>query len=287
MAADPTASPMAKIKKIIQEKIESLQAQAMEDNDWCGKSLAMGKAKRENAAEELKDLNAEAQKAQALSDKLVEETASLDSEIVDLKAKAAKTTQQRAVEKTENIETIEEAKEGKQAVRMAITTLNNFLSAAQEDAAKAKEAKTEKVYAGEKTEGSMNMGITGMLEVVEADFDRTITTAEKEEKDAAKEQSEFMMETEKALVEKGIATKAKTKLKDSTDAEHDKLMDSMTGKSQELGAAIKELLQVKAACVDTATKSAEQIAAKREEVKALKKGLCILSATADSGADEC
>merc|ERR1719311_920452 len=118
LASQIAADPFAKVKKLIQELIERLLAEAAAEANqkgWCDKSLGDAEQKRDYAAEEIAALNAEMAKLEATRDKLTEELAILDEEIAELKAARI-----RAIEKAENEETIKTALEGLKAIEMAM-----------------------------------------------------------------------------------------------------------------------------------------------------------------------
>ena len=90
-----------------------------------------------------------------------------------------------------------------------------------------------------------------MMEVIQSDFERTISETKKAEAQAEKEHLEFMTETGKSLAEKNVAKKEKTRLKDETDNNFNDAEDEMNSQSKILVTSIKELIELKAACVDT------------------------------------
>merc|ERR1719281_712322 len=105
LASQIAADPFAKVKKLIQELIERLLAEAAAEANqkgWCDKSIGDAEQKRNYAAEEIAELNAEMAKLEATRDKLIEEIAILEEEIAELKAARDKATKIRAIEKAEN-----------------------------------------------------------------------------------------------------------------------------------------------------------------------------------------
>merc|ERR1719261_1021723 len=133
LASQIAADPFAKVKKLIQELIERLLAEAAAEANqkgWCDKSLGDAEQKRDYAAEEIAALNAEMAKLEATRDKLTEEIGILDEEIGELKAARDKATKIRAIEKAENEETIKTAQEGLVAIEMAMDILTKFYKTA-------------------------------------------------------------------------------------------------------------------------------------------------------------
>jgi len=297
LATKIAADPFAKIKKLIQELIERLlQEAANEANQkgWCDKATADATQKRSYAADKIEDLNAKMAKLAALSDKLGEELATLNTEIKELNDAQAEAEKNRKEDKAENANTVTEAKAGLDAVKMAIDILDKFyktsakakvdLSLAQGPMDDAPDAGFDngEAYQGA---GAESGGIIGMMEVIQSDFERTISETQKAEAQAAKDHLEFMTETSKSLAEKTVAQKEKTRLKDETDNNHADAEDDMESQTKILVTSIKELLELKAACVDTGMSYADRVAMREQEIASLKKALCILGAYAEYGPD--
>jgi hypothetical protein len=289
--------PFAKIKKLIQELIERLLTEAANEADqkgWCDKAMADAKQKRDYAADEIETLNSKMAKLEALSAKLAEEIAELVAEIAEIKKSQAEAEKARSEEKAENEHTVLEAKEGLRAVTMAMDILDKFYktaakakveaSLAQGPADDAPDAgfKNFEAYKGAQADSG---GIIGMLEVIQSDFERTIKETMKAEKEAEQAHLEFMTESGKSLAEKEVALKEKTKIKDDTDANFNDAEEEMSSQTKILVTSIKELMELKPACIDTGMSYAERVALREEEIAALKKALCILTAYADYGPD--
>merc|ERR1719194_24002 len=290
LATKIAADPFAKIKKLIQELIERLLTEAANEANqkgWCDKATADAEQKRSYAADKIEDLNAKMAKLAALSDKLEEEIKKLNEEVKELTDAQAEAEKNRKEEKAENANTVTEAKAGLDAVKMAIDILDKFyetsakakvdLSLAQGPLDDAPDAGFDngEAYKGA---GAESGGIIGMMEVIQSDFERTISETKKAEAEAEKEHLEFMTETGKSLAEKNVAKKEKTRLKDETDNNFNDAEDSMSSESKILVTAIKELIELKAACVDTGMSYADRVAMREQEIASLKKALCILGA---------
>jgi len=297
LATQIAADPFTKIKKLIQELIERLLTEAANESNqkgWCDKATADATQKRQYAADEIEELNAKMAKLEALSAKLGEEMATLAEQINDLNDAQAKADKERKAEKAENANTVSEAKAGLEAVKMAIDILDKFyktsakakvdLSLAQGPLDDAPDAGFDngEAYKGA---GAESGGIIGMMEVIQSDFERTISETRKAESDAQKDHLEFSTETQKSLAEKTMANKEKTSLKDETDTNLNDADDEMSSQSQILVTSIKELIELKAACIDTGMSYADRVAMREQEIASLKKALCILGAYAEFGPD--
>lgn len=141
--------------------------------------------------------------------------------------------------------------------------------------------------AGEAYTGAAGVegGVLGMLEVIKSDFERTITETEKAEREAEQEHLEFMTETGKSLAEKEVAVEEKTKQKDDAEEKLATDKDSLKSETDILKTAVEELIQLHGACVDTGMSMEERIAAREDEIEALKKALCILESYEKYGPD--
>jgi len=258
------------------------------------KATADATQKRTYAADEIEELNAKMAKLEALSAKLGEELATLATQIQELTDAQANADKERKAEKAENANTVSEAKAGLAAVKMAIDILDKFyktsakakvdLSLAQGPLDDAPDAGFDngEAYQGA---GAESGGIIGMMEVIQSDFERTISETNKAEKAAQQDHLGFTTETQKSLAEKNMAQKEKTRLKDETDENFNDAEGELDSQSKILVTSIKELIELKAACIDTGMSYADRVAMREQEIASLKKALCILGAYAEFGPD--
>merc|ERR1740117_606584 len=291
------ADPFVKIKKLIQELVERLLTEAANESNqkgWCDKALADAKQKRDISSDKAAELNAQMAKLEATRDKLTEELGVLATEIKELTGAQAKAAKMRTEEKAENKETVYEATAGLEATAKAIQILSRFYGTAAK--AKVDLSLTQGPFddapdAGFKNgeaytaAGSDSGGIVGMLEVISSDFTRTITETQKAEASAAKDHREFTTESSKSLAEKNMATDQKTKYKDETQDNLASADTNLATQTDVLNGAIKELLELQPACIDTGMSYADRVAMREQEIESLKKALCILGAYAKFGPD--
>jgi hypothetical protein len=288
--------PFAKIKTLIQELIERLlQEAANEANQkgWCDKATSAATQKRDYAVEEIRSLNAEMAELEALRNKLEEELSVLADEIAELVANRKTAEEIRAKEKAENEFTIAEAEAGRDAINMAMdildkwykTNVKNEVSLSQqspeEDAPDAGFDNFE-AYKGAQAESG---GIIGMMEVIASDFSRTITETQKAEAAAEDEHLEFMTETGKSLGEKKMIEEQKITENDNAEEDLEAADDKLQSNNKILQTSITELIELKAACIDTGMSYSERVANREDEIEALKKALCILGAYEKYGPD--
>ncbi|CAK0852005.1 unnamed protein product, partial [Prorocentrum cordatum] len=288
--------PFAKIKTLIQELIERLLQEASNEANqkgWCDKATSAATQKRDYSVEEIRSLNAEMAELEALRDKLAEELSVLADEIAELVANRKKAEEIRTKEKGENEFTIAEAEAGLEAINQAMdildkwykTNVKNEVSLAQQGPEKdAPDAGFDnfEAYKGAQAESG---GIIGMMEVIASDFSRTITETQKAEAAAEDEHMEFMTETGKSLGEKKAIEAQTTTEKDNAVEDLEAASDKLQSNNDILQASITELIELKAACIDTGMSYSDRVANREDEIEALKKALCILGAYEKYGPD--
>jgi len=297
VAGQQAADVFAKVKVLIQELIERLLAEAANEashKGWCTKAIKDAEQKREYASEDIATLNAALADDEATLDKLKEEIGVLDTEIKDLKAGRTDAEKIRKEEKAENKKTVTEAEAGLSAVQEAIKILTRFYATAAKETVDLSLAQGPKddmpdagfeggeAYTGV---GGVEGGVVGMLEVIESDFVRTIKETEKAEVQGEEEHLAYMTESGKSLAEKEMARGETGKYKDATEIKLEKDGESLKAQVTILKTSIEELLELQPACVDTGMSYADRVAAREQEVEALKKALCILNAFASYGPD--
>jgi len=297
LASRIQADPFAKIKFLIQELIERLLKEAGNEANqkgWCDKATQDAEQKRNTSSAEVEELNAEMATLEARRDTLAATLDKLAEEIAGLKEARADAEQTRKEEKAQNAATVMEANAGLDAINMAMDIIDKFyktqakntvdLSLAQgpmDDAPDAGFAIGE-AYTGASAAAG---GILGMMDVMKSDFKRTISETVKAEAEAEQDHLKFMTETGKSLAVKTTAHKERTDQMDDTMEKLGAAEDSLKDKMEILMTSIKELLELKPACVDTGMSYEERVARREDEIAALNKGLCILEAYAKYGPD--
>lgn len=295
LASRVADDPFAKVKKLIQELIERLMTEAANEANqkgWCDKATADAEQKRGLAADAIRELNGNLMELEASIKSLTEDLLVLTGEIEQLEKEVSEAEKLRAEEKAENTATVAEAKAGLEAVQSAITILKRFyatvddakvdLSLAQGPLDDMPDAgfKVGEAYQGAQAEAG---GIVGMLEVIESDFQRTITETEKAEVEAEQDHLAFMTETGVSIATKSMAKQEKQKYLEEDSEKKIEADDELASQTEILQTSIKELLELKPVCVDTGMSYEERVGRREQEIEALNKALCILSAYAKFG----
>jgi len=296
LASKIASDPFAKIKTLVQELIERLMQEAANEANqkgWCDKATADAEQKRDYAAEEVRELNAEMAKLEATRDSLTEELAELAQEIPEIKAAQAQAQKERDEESVQNEATIEEAHFGLDALNKCITLLDRFyktmaketvdLSLAQkgpeDDAPDAGFGNGEAYTAGQGESG----GILAMLDVMKSDFERTVSEVNKAEEKAAADHLGFMTESGMSLASKEAAESAKKSQLEDTTAKLGEADENLAMQTETLKTSLKELRELKPVCVDTGMSYEERVARREDEIASLNKASCILEKYAEFG----
>merc|ERR1740138_1860825 len=114
---------------------------------------------------------------------------------------------------------------------------------------------------------------------------RCNTETRKAEATAEDEHLEFMTETGKSLGEKNMIEEQKTTEKDNAEEDLEAADDKLQSNNEIFRTSITELIELKAACIDTGMSYSDRVANREDEIEALKKALCILGAYEKYGPD--
>jgi len=288
------ADPFIKVKKLIQDLIERLVTEAAEEatkKGWCDTELGKATHTRDSNMDTIMELNAELEGLEATKAKLEEEIATLTTEIADLNESLTKETKMRADEKAENMDTLDKAKAGLAATKDAYDVLQAFykkgakgkvslIQASPVDADSP--ASPSGAYKGGQQKAG---GILAMLDVIISDFERTIKVTTKAEKASHREFVEFERTSKTSIASKETGkSQAESDLK-STDSKIAEGMDDLDKHQSMLDDVLKELEDLKPACVDTGMSYADRVQKRKDEIDALKKALCELDP--EKVEDEC
>merc|ERR1719408_263277 len=216
------------------------------------------------------EVNAELSVLEATKASLEEEISTLTTEIADLEEALSKQTKLRGEEKAENMDTLDKAKAGLDAVKDAYDVLQTFYKKAAKGKvslvqASPVDADAPAVHSGANKGNQQKAGgILAMLDVIISDFERTIKT------------SIMSKETGKSQAESDLKTTDSNIVADMGDLDkHQKMLDD----------TLKELEDLKPACVDTGMSYEDRVQKRKDEIDALKKALCELDP--EKVEDEC
>jgi len=287
LAMKVSADPFIKVKKLIQDLIERLVTEAAEEatkKGWCDTELGKATHTRDSNMDKIMELNAELEGLEATKAKLEEEIATLTTEIADLNESLTKETKMRADEKAENMDTLDKAKAGLAATKDAYDVLQAFYKKGAKGKvsliqASPVDADAPASHSGAYKGGQQKAGgILAMLDVIISDFERTIKVTTKAEKASHREFVEFERTSKTSIASKETGkSQAESDLK-STDSKLAESMDDLEKHQDMLDDVLKELEDLKPACVDTGMSYADRVQKRKDEIDALKKALCELDA---------
>merc|ERR1719274_323773 len=294
LAMRVSADPFIKVKKLIQDLIERLVTEAAEEatkKGWCDTEMGKATHTRDSNMATIMELNAELEGLEATKAKLEEEIATLTQEIADLNDSLTKETKMRSDEKAENMDTLDKAKAGLAATKDAYDVLQAFYKKAAKGKvsliqASPVDADAPAVHSGAYKGGQQKAGgILAMLDVIISDFERTVKVTTKAEKASHREFVEFERTSKTSIASKETCkSQAESDLK-STDSNIVEDMDDLDKHQKMLDDSLKELEDLKPACVDTGMSYADRVQKRKDEIDALKKALCELDP--EKVEDEC
>jgi len=285
LAMRVAADPFVKVKKLIQQLIERLLREATSEatkKGFCDTELGKATKDRDFRFADVKKLNSELAGLEAKQDELEEELESLAKSLKELNEALAEATKLRADEKAENLETIKTGKEGLAAVSEAITILKVFYKQSAKakvflEASPVDEDTSGPGFSGAyKGKQESSKGIIGLLEVIKSDFERTIKTTKAAEKKAAADFVEFDRTSKADIGGKETKTTLNEQDLESTKSSIQEKMKDLKTNMDLLDSALKEIEELKPACIDTGMSYEERVAKREEELAALKKALCLL-----------
>merc|ERR1719440_635768 len=205
--------PFAKIKGLISEMIEKLEAEAAKEaahKAFCDKELSETKAKKEDKETELDDLSTKIDKATSKIAKLKEEVATLSKELGEIAAAQKKATEMRNEQAAAWASAKADYEQGLEGVGMALQVLRDYYAEKDESFIQGdKDAflqgkMGQGVQKHSKATGA-STGIIGMLEVVESDFSKLLSEGNAAEAMAVEEYEKLTQDNKIATTEKETA----------------------------------------------------------------------------------
>jgi len=287
LAMKVASDPFVKVKELIQKLIERLVKESTSEatkKGFCDTELGKARQDRDFRFADVKKLNAELAGLEAKQVELEEELEALASALKLLNEQLAEAEKLRADEKAENIKTLQEAKEGLEALKEAITILKVFYKQSAKAKVLLQASPVDEDTSGPGFEGAYkgkqaaSKGIIGLLEVIKSDFERTLKTTAAAEKKAAADFVEFDRTSRADIGGKETKTTLNEQDLETTKTTIEKKMKDLQTNMDLLDDALKEIEILKPTCIDTGMSYADRVAKREEEIAALKKALCMLDA---------
>jgi len=258
------ADPFVKIKGLISDMIERLEAEAGADatkKAYCDKELRETNEKKSDKTAEISKLTTRVDRMQARSAVLKEEVAELQNALAKLAAAQVSMNNLRGEEHTAFVSNKADMEQGLTGVKMALKVLNEYY------------ASEEKAH--EAAEG-VGKSIVSLLEVVESDFTKQLAEFASTEEDAA---STYTRETKDNDIEKATKDKDvhyKSQEFAYLDKESAELSADREGVQVELDAVLEYLAKMEEQCIAKAETYAERKRRHDAEIAGLKEALRVL-----------
>mmetsp|Transcript_70902 Transcript_70902/g.129238 ORF Transcript_70902/g.129238 Transcript_70902/m.129238 type:complete len:706 (+) Transcript_70902:66-2183(+) len=287
LSAHASADPFMKVKELIQKLIERLVAESAaeaEKKGYCDTTLSKLKEDRKYCYDDTIKLNAEISELEAKRDFLSAEMSTLKNEISATKAALATASELRSQDKAANVETIDQANVGLNALKECIDLLETFYRKSARAAVLAQVSPVDEDTAGPGFKGAYkgqqtrSVAILDLLDTIKSDYERTIKRTTAEEAEAHADFTDF-----KKTSEADISGKSKKLELDDEDhkttllAIESKMGDLVVARDL-LDKALMELAALNPMCVDSGMSYAERKQTRQAEIDALKTALCQLDA---------
>merc|ERR1719146_21929 len=277
--------PFAKIKGLISEMIEKLEAEAAKEaahKAFCDKEMSETKAKKEDKETELDDLSTKIDKATSKIAKLKEEVATLEKELGEIAAAQKKATEMRQEQAAAWAAAKADYEQGLEGVGMALQVLRDYYAEKDDSAEEFLQGQMSAQKHSKATGAST--GIIGMLEVVESDFSKLLSEGNAAEAMAVEEYEKLTQDNAIATTEKETAVKYKTKDSKETEAMLAGLKEDKEVAMKEYDAIMEYWEKLQPMCIAKPEPYAERKRRREAEIAGLKQALQILEEEAGSPA---
>merc|ERR1712176_642961 len=270
--------PFAKVKGLIADMIEKLEAEAEADathKAYCDKEIAESNEKKADKTAEIAKLSTKIDQMSARSAQLKQEVAELQHSLAKLAASQAEMDKMRKEENAAFVQNKADMEQGLEGVKIALKVLRDYY------------AKDDKAHTAADGAGS---GIIGLLEVIESDFTKALAEfiSVEETSAAAYDKQSKENEIEKTTKEQDV--KYKNKEASDLDAAISEASSDRSGVQTELDAVNEYLKSLAAQCITTggelgtkgynAESYEERVARRASEIAGLKEAFQILEGEA-------
>jgi len=272
------ADPFGKVKGLIADMIERLEAEAEADathKAFCDKELAESNEKKADKKAEIAKMTNKLDEMSARSSQLKSEVAALQKSLAALAASQAEMDKLRAEENAAFKTNKADMQQGLEGIKIALRVLNDYY------------AKDDKAHASADGAGH---GIIGLIEVVQADFSAALAefVSVEETSEADYDKQSKANEIEKTTKDQDV--KYKNKEAADLDAAISETSSDREGVQTELDAVQKYLDELAAQCITTggnmgteghnAETYEQRVARRTTEINGLKDALQILDGAA-------
>merc|ERR1719203_1083191 len=263
-AAMHLQDPFGKIKGLIADMIEKLEAEASADathKAYCDKELSETNTKKMEKTNEIKKLSTRIDRMTAESTQLKGEVAALQGALAKLAKSQADMDKLRHEENTAFVASKAELEKALTGIKLALKILNEYY---------AKDGKAHTAADG------ASSGIIGLLEVCEADFSKNLAQITSDEDLAASEYEQVTKDNQVERTAKEQDVRYKMKEAKYLDKFTGELTADRSGVQAELDAVLEYLSKIESECIEKAETYANRKAGYEAEIAGLKEALEIL-----------
>merc|ERR1719487_550661 len=252
-------SPFAKVKGLITDMLSSLEEAAAADASqkaYCDKEMAETTEKKDDKSADVESLTTKVAQKSAMSSKLKDEVATLQSELAAMTKAQGEATNLRQEESAAYPKNKPVLQQGLTGVKKALKVLKD--------------------HYGTSGGSGESSGIIGLLEVVESDFSKGIAEMTVQEEQAA---ADYTAETKAYDVEvagKDKDQKYKTQEFKSLDKAVAELSGDLSGNQEQLDAILEYEAKIKKQCTVMPEPYEVRKKARENEIAGLKQALTIL-----------
>jgi hypothetical protein len=314
-AGRPADDPFVKVRQLMKDLIARLQADALAEashKEFCDEGISKAVGERDEAVGESEGLDKDKTIKTAEASQLSMDIATLSKQIADNKKGLMEATELRAAESAENAKTVSEAEAGLAAVKEAIAILKEFYEGAlpiapallqtgksgaaqlpsdsglREDELRFKSTNSDRTgktvadYAPDVFDADYHgsqeasKGIIGTLQVIEADFERTISATEEAESQAEGSFNTFKTENEADTAAKDTEKNGKEGTLTVTNEKILTLQSELSDSTKAHDLSLKSLEALRADCIEKEETYEERVAKREQEIEALKEAHAIL-----------
>lgn len=284
------ASPFRKVKGMIGQMLEKLEAQAASEQkhkEWCDHEIGKSMASKAEKEADVQKLQSRIDSAEAELGEVTNDVMTLTEETNNLNGAATSATKIRQEEHEVFVSSSAMYKDSIKLIKAAIKVLQKFYlkedgkseSFVQSGGGKGKgkqdpdEREDEKTY----SPSGMGSGVIGILEVAEQDYTDLFQAAELSETEAQNEFKEFMNQNEVRLAtfEKDLEYKTRSKVR--LEGELLRLEADLKSYTKELEAVESYLAQLEAQCIGKVDSYEERQARREKQLVSLKEALAYLT----------
>jgi len=271
--------PFVKVKSLIRDMIEKLQAEASAaatEKAYCDEQIAKTEAKKGELEDDVAALTSKIDSKSAGSAQLKEEVKVLQGELAALSREQAELTQVRSDESAAYTKAKADLELGLTGVRKALQVLRKYYQGDGAAMLQASDAQPAKPVFHSKASGAGG-SIMDILQVVESDFAKNLAEEEETESDAVAAYEKRTQEVKVSTAMKSQSVTYKVQEFKGLDKDVNELSSDRSSTNTELDSVLEYFGKVKERCIAKPEPYEERAARRQREIEGLKEALAILS----------